>query len=473
MDELIHYYSVDVSVVFDIDLESDQIDTDLTSDIHDTFVEELQDAFKNNPDVELDDYDWGWDKDHDYIQYLYISSKLDKAAVTPVVENILDSIVSFERTDELWDGTYYYERHGLDTPPYERVASTRDYTYKVDIETDILRFFETNEDGEVLQEAVTKNELKDRAKKHAKKQKGITTLNPNAGNVEYNIGMFNKMSGATDGLSNNPVSGPFGGDVSVGDVSGCCEALKLPDVEDPYKDVVFTAEEKQLTRELHKATNFCSNFRVKIEDGTYDLYEDGALLEQFESFEDLVEYCEMYSSLTTGRIPSGRATRLFVENNAKLIDVLRKLPKGTRFYVAHNDSADSDEVDRYVGITSPDIEAVKKILKIYTSDQLFQQRVAKDEQQKRNAKISGMPSSRTSYLDALVAGHALRREIADYAQSNDDADYRAGVYEHLDDIEKDETVFMEEYDFTNVDTTYTKEVGMNDYFESMNKEDNE
>ena len=35
------------------------------------------------------------------------------------------------------------------------------------------------------------------------------------------------------------------------------------------------------------------------------------------------------------------------------------------------------------------------------------------------------------------------------------------------------SVFMEEYDFTNVNTTYTKEVGMNDYFESMNKEDNE
>ena len=84
-----------------------------------------------------------------------------------------------------------------------------------------------------------------------------------------------------------------------------------------------------------------------------------------------------------------------------------------------------------------------------------------------------MPSTRTSYRDALVAGHAFRREIADYAQSNDDADYRAGVYEHLNDIEKDEKVFMEEYDLTNIDTTYTKEVGMNDYFESMNKEDNE
>ena len=238
MDELIHYYSVDVAVTFDIDLDSDQIDTELTSDIYDTFVEELQEAFNNNSDVDLDDYDWSWDKEHDYIQHLYISSKLDKAAVTPIVENILDSIVSFERTDELWDGTYSIETHGLDTPPYEHIERTRDYTYTVEVECEVIRFFETTEDGEVLVEKVTKNELKDRAKKHAKKQRGITTLNPDAGNVEYNIGMFNKMGGAVEGPSNNPVSGPFGGDVS----SGCCESL-----DDIEKDEKVFMEEYDFT----------------------------------------------------------------------------------------------------------------------------------------------------------------------------------------------------------------------------------
>ena len=238
MDELIHYYSVDVAVTFDIDLDSDQIDTELTSDIYDTFVEELQEAFNNNSDVDLDDYDWSWDKEHDYIQHLYISSKLDKAAVTPIVENILDSIVSFERTDELWDGTYSIETHGLDTPPYEHIEGTRDYTYTVEVECEVIRFFETTEDGEVLVEKVTKNELKDRAKKHAKKQRGITTLNPDAGNVEYNIGMFNKMGGAVEGPSNNPVSGPFGGDVS----SGCCESL-----DDIEKDEKVFMEEYDFT----------------------------------------------------------------------------------------------------------------------------------------------------------------------------------------------------------------------------------
>ena len=55
-------------------------------------------------------------------------------------------------------------------------------------------------------------------KKHRRKQKGLpalSTLNPNAGNVEHNVAMFNKMNNPVEGPSNNPVSGPFGGDVSA------------------------------------------------------------------------------------------------------------------------------------------------------------------------------------------------------------------------------------------------------------------
>lgn len=56
-----------------------------------------------------------------------------------------------------------------------------------------------------------------------KKKKPYDSMNPNAGNVEHNINMFNHMSSPTGGPSNNPVSGPFGGDVSS---SGCCEAFE-------------------------------------------------------------------------------------------------------------------------------------------------------------------------------------------------------------------------------------------------------
>ena len=54
-------------------------------------------------------------------------------------------------------------------------------------------------------------------KKHKKKQKGLpalSTLNTDAGDVETHIKMFNKMTSPTEAPNNNPVSGPFGGNVS-------------------------------------------------------------------------------------------------------------------------------------------------------------------------------------------------------------------------------------------------------------------
>ncbi len=46
------------------------------------------------------------------------------------------------------------------------------------------------------------------------------TLNPDAGNVEHNVAMFNKMNSPVDGPCNNPISGPFGGDVGCGEAMG-------------------------------------------------------------------------------------------------------------------------------------------------------------------------------------------------------------------------------------------------------------
>lgn len=67
------------------------------------------------------------------------------------------------------------------------------------------------------------------AKKHRRKQKGLpalSKLNTNAGNVEHNISMFNKMNSPIEGPTNNPISGPFGGDVSTSASVGMCEDLE-------------------------------------------------------------------------------------------------------------------------------------------------------------------------------------------------------------------------------------------------------
>ena len=57
-------------------------------------------------------------------------------------------------------------------------------------------------------------------KHHRRRLKGLPRVgfNSNAGNVEHNIEMMNMMLGSGD-ITNNPISGPFGGDVSSGGTS--------------------------------------------------------------------------------------------------------------------------------------------------------------------------------------------------------------------------------------------------------------
>ena len=61
------------------------------------------------------------------------------------------------------------------------------------------------------------DELLDRAKKHKKNNKGLSfdcTLNPDAGNVEHNVAMFNHMNTPADSPSVNPC-GPMAEDVNL------------------------------------------------------------------------------------------------------------------------------------------------------------------------------------------------------------------------------------------------------------------
>lgn len=61
-----------------------------------------------------------------------------------------------------------------------------------------------------------------------KKKKPFDSINTNAGNVEHNIAMFNKMNSPVEGPCTNPVSGPFGGDVGGGEAMGEAVEKKAP-----------------------------------------------------------------------------------------------------------------------------------------------------------------------------------------------------------------------------------------------------
>lgn len=71
-----------------------------------------------------------------------------------------------------------------------------------------------------LKDELTELYLSKKVDEAKKKKKPFDSINTNAGNVEHNIAMFNKMNSPIEGPCTNPVSGPFGGDVGGGEAMG-------------------------------------------------------------------------------------------------------------------------------------------------------------------------------------------------------------------------------------------------------------
>ena len=80
-------------------------------------------------------------------------------------------------------------------------------------------------------------------KKHKKKQKGLpalSKLNTNAGDVEHNLTMFNKMNTPVEGPSNNPISGPFGENIACSESLNEAASDKKETIELEYNNLEFT-----------------------------------------------------------------------------------------------------------------------------------------------------------------------------------------------------------------------------------------
>lgn len=220
------FYNIDIALSFNIDSEILEYNDELQNDILYEFVDEFVSDLNEVTGIEyVDNYDYDWNnKDHSNVCLLFVESKYDSEETKRIVNTVLNNKSTFTYTTEIFDGTYYDERHGFDYGPAERVYNSDEADVVSDVDFEILKFEEVDEDGNPLTESVSKNELRDRAKRHSKKQKGLPALSTltNAGNVEHNINMFNHMMNTNGGPSNNPISGPMGGDVSS---TACCESL--------------------------------------------------------------------------------------------------------------------------------------------------------------------------------------------------------------------------------------------------------
>lgn len=102
------------------------------------------------------------------------------------------------------------------------------------------------------------NELHDRAKKHKKNNRGLSPhckLNPDAGNVEHNVSMFNKMNSPVDSPSNNPISGPHGGDV-VGESVSTSETDILSESYSTNDKIQFEYDNLPVTYQCNYTTSW-------------------------------------------------------------------------------------------------------------------------------------------------------------------------------------------------------------------------
>ena len=112
------------------------------------------------------------------------------------------------------------------------------------------------------------NELEKRAAYHRKRQKGLprTGLNPDAGNVEHNINMFNMIATPNGGPSNSP-SGPMGGDASFS--GGMGESLNPVKISLNIKE---SADGKEMVDLYYENLEFEQNGPVNW-DGDYDSWD--------------------------------------------------------------------------------------------------------------------------------------------------------------------------------------------------------
>lgn len=178
----------------------------------------------------------------------------------------------------------------------------------------------------------------DEAKK--KKKKGAL-VNPDAGNVEHNVEMFNKMNSPVDGPCNNPVSGPFGGDV------GCAESL-AEELESQYEFILPYAGEEDANTQWLAARHY--NLR-------YDEFsENGGYIRLMGSKEDLQNYCDDYGQdsdsikLVEQQLEEGRNNPYFTPYGYR--DAAKVLNKTAPEYYWHlkeieMDTGDGRKLARY------------------------------------------------------------------------------------------------------------------------------
>lgn len=141
------------------------------------------------------------------------------------------------------------------------------------------------------------NELEKRAEHHKKRQRGLALsyLNTDAGNVEYNVAMFNKMNSPIDTPINNPISGPFGGDVNApaGEGTAMGEGLENSNIESlidlEYENISVTVYGEQRDADDWDEWEVTTDWTYKVDKNDIEVL----IIENYLSDEDLPNWDDL------------------------------------------------------------------------------------------------------------------------------------------------------------------------------------
>ena len=191
------------------------------------------------------------------------------------------------------------------------------------------------------------NDLEKRAAYHRKRLKGLNgTLNPNAGNVEHNIKMFNHINSPVEGPANNPISGPMGGNVDgAATATACCEALEDTSGKRKFR-LYYWDPNGEGTDALNSPEEFKNYYDAN------ESYEDVWAMDEDDAYEKFMT--------STGEKYEVTGIEEFILNNP-MIKSLGESAE-TKYYMAKYRGAFSDTLHKVYFSCDGDIEDAERLL---------------------------------------------------------------------------------------------------------------
>jgi len=174
----INYFSVSICLNFEYDLDNDliEINKDNLDEVNRDIRSDIIKEFSSHSEIVDFDYDTDYPDNCAVVLNCWIGTTKSRDKIEDLINSIMSQFNNVKYTAELFDGTEYTEMHGFTYGPGEVWANSRDMRFTVYVESEIIDVKETDEDGNVINEAAEKNELEKRASYHRKHSKGLSSF---------------------------------------------------------------------------------------------------------------------------------------------------------------------------------------------------------------------------------------------------------------------------------------------------------